>query len=118
MKIKALSLFNYKNHEQFNYEFESGITCFIGDNGVGKTNILDAVYLLSNCKSYFNNIDYQLIRNGQQQCAVNGVFESDREYKLQMVIEPGKRKKLKKNVKLYVKLMDHIGLINVVFITP
>lgn len=118
MKIFYLSLYNFKNHADLKIDFTSDITCITGRNGVGKTNILDAIYMLSTCKSYFNSVDYQLVRHGETLCAINGRFGNGQQIDLQMQIEPGKKKKLKKNDKLYDKLIDHIGLVNVVMISP
>lgn len=118
VRINHLSLYNFKNHSEIKIDFNADITCIIGKNGVGKTNILDAVYLLSTCKSYYNAIDYQLIKHGETLCAINADFSNGHQYDLQMQIESGKKKKLKKNDKFYEKLIDHIGLINAVIITP
>lgn len=118
MRIQQLSLYNFKNHGSLKIDFDPGITCITGNNGKGKTNILDAIYFLSTCKSYFNSIDYQLIRNGETVCSVIGSFVNGQQSDLQMQLEQGKKKKLKRNDKYYDKLIDHIGLINVVMITP
>lgn len=118
MKIQQLSLFQFKNHESLKLEFDADITCITGNNGKGKTNILDAVYLLSTCKSYFNSVDYQLIKHQETLASVTGRFINGQQIDLQMTLEQGKKKKLKKNDKQYDKLIDHIGLVNVVMITP
>lgn len=118
VRINQLSLYNFKNHPDLKTAFDSDITCITGKNGAGKTNILDAIYLLSTCKSYYNAVDYQLITHGESLCAINGEFTNGQQYNLQMQIETGKKKKLKKNDKYYEKLIDHIGLINSVIITP
>ncbi len=118
MRINSLSLHNFKNHKDLKVNFEAGITCITGRNGAGKTNVLDAIYMLSTCKSYFNPVDYQLITHGAGICALNAQFANGQQLDLQLQIEQGKKKKLKKNDKTYDKLIDHIGLINVVMITP
>ena len=118
MRINRLSLYNFKNHSELKLDFTADITGIIGNNGKGKTNVLDAIYLLSTCKSYFNAIDYQLIRHGETLCAVNAQFSDQQQTDLQLAIEQGKKKKLKRNDKQYDKLIDHIGMINVVMITP
>lgn len=118
VNIQELSLYNFKNHRSLKIEFGEGITCIAGSNGKGKTNILDAIYMLSTCKSYFNPTDYQLILHGETECAVNGSFVNGQQVDLQLLIEQGKKKRLKKNDKFYDKLLDHIGLINVVMVTP
>ena len=118
MRINSLSLHNFKNHSDLKVNFDAEITCITGKNGAGKTNVLDAVYLLSTCKSYFNAIDYQLIQHGAAVCAINSRFSNGQQIDLQLQIEQGKKKKLKKNDKFYDKLIDHIGLIHVIMITP
>ena len=118
MRINRLSLYNFKNHSELKLDFTADITGIIGNNGKGKTNVLDAIYLLSTCKSYFNAIDYQLIRHGETLCAVNAQFSDQQQTDLQVAIEQCKKKKLKRNDKQYDKLIDHIGMINVVMITP
>ena len=118
MKVRQLSLFQFKNHPQFSLDFDAEITCITGRNGSGKTNILDAVYLLCTCKSYFNPTDFQLIQHGENVCSIQGKFTGQNEIDLHMLIESGKKKKLKKNDKYYEKLSEHLGLIVSVFISP
>lgn len=118
MRIQHLSLFQFKNHPSLKLDFDADITCITGNNGKGKTNILDAIYLLSTCKSYFNSIDYQLIKHQETTASVIGRFMDVQQIDLQLTLEQGKKKKLKKNDKQYDKLIDHIGLVNVVMITP
>ena len=118
MRINRLSLYNFKNHSDLKLDFTADITGIIGNNGKGTTNVLDAIYLLSTCKSYFNAIDYQLIKHSETLCAVNAQFYDNQQIDLQLAIEQGKKKKLKRNDKQYDKLIDHIGMINVVMITP
>lgn len=101
-------------------EFSPKINCFIGNNGVGKTNILDAIYYLSFCKSYFNQIDSQNIRHHQDFFAIHGFYEQKRgsHDKVQCVLKPNKKKQFKLNDKEYERLADHIGLIPLVMISP
>jgi DNA replication and repair protein RecF len=106
VRINSLSLHNFKNHEDLKLNFEADITCITGKNGAGKTNVLDAIYMLSTCKSYFNSIDYQLIRHEAEICAINGSFSNGQQIDLQLQMEQGKKKKLKKNDKLYDKPDD------------
>jgi DNA replication and repair protein RecF len=118
VKIQQLALYHFKNHSQLKLDFDADITCITGNNGQGKTNVLDAIYMLSTCKSYFNAYDYQLIQHGETIASINAHFENGQAIDLQLQIEANKKKKLKKNDKFYDKLIDHIGLINVVMITP
>lgn len=118
MRINNLSIFQFKNHKDYKINLNSDITCITGNNGKGKTNLLDAVFMLSACKSYFNAIDYQLILHGETTAALNAEFYNGLQLDIQLIIEQGKKKKLKLNGKQYDKLIHHIGLINVVIITP
>ena len=117
MHIGRLQLFYFKNHEEQHLQFCNGINCITGPNGSGKTNILDAVYYLANTKSFFNGIDQQLILHGQEFFSIHGFFED--ETTTEILVNFGKGKKtLKKNGKVYSRLIDHIGIIQTVFITP
>ena len=95
------------------------INCFVGDNGVGKTNILDAVYHLSMGKSYFNVKNDQLINRGKDYMLVDGVFElNNKNESIVFSLKIGEKKVLKRNGKPYKKFSNHIGLIPVVLISP
>ena len=72
MYLKSLQLINFKNYEAAELSLSPGINCFSGQNGSGKTNILDALHYLSMCKSYLNAIDRQNIRFGQQFFVIQG----------------------------------------------
>lgn len=98
-------------------EFCNGINTLTGANGVGKTNILDAVHYLANAKSYFNGIDSQIIEHNATFFTVKGQFEGDVASEILIQFEGGK-KTIKKNDKVYPRLLDHIGMIQTVFITP
>ena len=63
MYLKNLKISNFKNYAEADLAFSEKINCFVGDNGEGKTNLLDAIYYLSFCKSYFNLIDMQNIKH-------------------------------------------------------
>jgi DNA replication and repair protein RecF len=117
MHIGRLQLFYFKNHEEQHLQFCNGINCITGPNGSGKTNILDAVYYLANTKSFFNGIDQQLIRHGQDFFSIHGFFENENSTEILVNFTKGK-KTLKKNGKTYNRLIDHIGIIQTVFITP
>ena len=77
MNLNTLSLINYKNFDSQTFEFDSKINCFVGANGVGKTNVLDAIYHLSFGKSYFNPIATQNIKHDEDFFVVDGVFEKE-----------------------------------------
>jgi DNA replication and repair protein RecF len=119
MHLKSLSLVNFKNYEQVDIPFSEKINCFVGENGVGKTNILDAVHYLSLCKSNLNPVDSQNIRYEQDFCVVQGVFDrKGKEENIYCGIRKQKKKQFKRNQKDYKKLSEHIGLIPLVMISP
>lgn len=119
MHLKKLSLINYKNFDAENFEFDTKINCFVGENGIGKTNILDAIYHLTFGKSYFNPIATQNIKHTADFFVVNGEFEKDeREEKIICSLKRGSKKIIKRNGKAYEKFSDHIGFLPLVIISP
>jgi len=119
MFLKKISLFNYKNFSEASFDFDAKINCFVGKNGIGKTNILDAIYHLANGKSYFNPLAVQNIKHGEDFFVVEGEFEkNDRTENILCSLKKGQRKILKRNNKLYEKFSDHIGFIPLVIISP
>lgn len=119
MLLSQLSLINYKNFESKEVVFDAKINCFVGDNGVGKTNILDAIYHLSFGKSYFNPISSQNIRHGSDFFVIDGTFEKDgREEKVVCSLKRNHKKIIKRNDKAYDRFSDHIGFLPLVIISP
>jgi DNA replication and repair protein RecF len=119
MHLKSLSLVNFKNYTGASFEFSPRINCFAGNNGVGKTNVLDAIHYLCMCKSYFNAIDTQNIRTGSDFAVIQGsFFIHDRDEEIYCAIQRMHNKVFKRNKKEYDRLSDHIGLIPVVVISP
>lgn len=119
MFLKKISLFNYKNFSEATFEFDTKINCFVGKNGIGKTNILDAIYHLANGKSYFNPLAVQNIKHNEEFFVVDGEFEkNDRNEQIVCSLKKGQKKILKRNGKLYEKFSDHIGFIPLVIISP
>ena len=119
MNLKSLQLVNYRNFEDLQLEFSEKINCFIGNNGVGKTNILDAIYNLSFTKSWLNPLDTQNIRYGQDFFLIKGKYLlADDDIEISCGLKRGKKKSFKKNGKEYGKLANHIGLIPLVTISP
>lgn len=119
MFLKKISLVNYKNFEAEVFEFNTKINCFVGNNGVGKTNVLDAIYHLAFTKGYFNSITIQNIKHGKEFFVVEGVFElHGKEELINCSVKKGQKKIVKRNGKQYEKLSEHIGLIPVVIISP
>ncbi len=119
MILNKLSLVNFKNYEQLEIELSAKINCFVGNNGEGKTNLLDAIYYLSLCKSFFNSADSQNIRYGHDFFLVQGEYElNDSVEKIYCGLKKGRKKIFKRNNKEYQKLAEHIGLLPVVMISP
>lgn len=119
MFLKSLSLIQFKNHAEQQFSFTPGINCLVGENGVGKTNVLDAIYYLTFCKSYFNPVDSQNIKHDEGFFMVQGEF--DREGKAEVIhcgLKKGQKKSFKRNKKEYDRLADHIGLFPLVMVTP
>jgi DNA replication and repair protein RecF len=119
MYLKKLSLTFFKNYDQAELAFSPKINCFVGNNGVGKTNILDAIHYLSLTKSFFNNIDSVNIRHLEDYFIVQGSFERDQEQdNIFCSFHKQKQKVLKRNGKEYQKLSDPVGRYPVVMISP
>ena len=116
MILEKLSLINYKNIRIANLELSPKINCLIGQNGVGKTNVLDAIYFLSFCHSASNPIDSQVITHDE------GFFMIEGEYQDNLCIscgmKRGTKKHFKRNKKEYKRLSEHIGLIPLVMVSP
>lgn len=119
MFLKRISLLNYKNFSEVTFEFDAKINCFVGKNGIGKTNILDAIYHLANGKSYFNPLAVQNIKHHEEFFVIDGEFEKkDRTEQILCSLKKGQKKILKRNGKIYEKFSDHIGFIPLVIISP
>ena len=119
MYLKQLTLTNYKNFSYKTFDLNPKINCFIGNNGVGKSNILDAIFHLSFGKSYFNPISIQNIQFGSDFFVLEGRYEKDkREEKIICNVKKGQKKTIKRNGKAYIRLADHLGLIPTVIISP
>lgn len=119
MYLRNLSLLNYKNIAEANYEFDPKINCFTGKNGVGKTNVLDAIYHLAYGKSYFNPLAVQNIKHGEEFFVIDGIFEKEgRKEQIVCSLKKGMKKVLKRNGKIYDKFSEHVGFIPLVIISP
>ncbi|HCA83970.1 MAG TPA: DNA replication and repair protein RecF [Flavobacteriales bacterium] len=119
MQLARLSLFSFKNISDLSLEFCPGVNCLLGDNGEGKTNILDAIHYLSFCKSYFNLSDIQNIKHGESFFMVQGLYEEKGEsVEVSCSQKKGQKKRFKRNKKEYDRLSDHIGQIPLVMISP
>ncbi len=119
MILKSISLINYKNFESINFDFDDKINCIVGNNGVGKTNILDAIYHLSFGKSYFNPITSQNIKHTTDFFVVDGCYQkNDRDEKVIVSAKRGQKKVIKRNGKSYDTFSEHIGFLPLVIISP
>lgn len=119
MILQKLSLLNYKNFEAQTFEFDPKINCFVGNNGVGKTNVLDAIYHLSFGKSYFNPVTTQNIRHGTDFFVVEGSYlKKEQPEKIVVSARKGQKKMIKRNGKAYERFSDHIGFLPLVIISP
>lgn len=120
MYLKKLSLSNFKNCSKAELQLSDKINCFVGDNGAGKTNILDAIHYLSFCKSYFNLVDTQNIKHNEQFFAIHGDYNKngDKLDHISCTLETGHKKQVKLNKKLYNRLADHIGMYPLVMVSP
>ena len=119
MYLKTISLYNYKSFSEANFDFDTKINCFVGKNGIGKTNVLDAIYHLSYGKSYFNPLALQNIKHGEEFFVIDGTFEkNERTEQIICSLKKSQKKILKRNGKQYEKFSDHIGFIPLVIISP
>ena len=119
MVLKSLSLIHYKNFESIEFDFDEKINCIVGENGKGKTNILDSIYHLAYTKSYFNPVTRQNIMHGKDFFVIDGQFERfGKTENLIVSAKNGQKKIIKRNAKAYDRLSDHVGFIPVVIISP
>ena len=119
MYLQKISLVNFKNIETQSFDFQKKINCFVGNNGIGKTNVLDAIYYLSFAKSYFNSVAGQNIRHGEDFFMIEGNYLlEDRNEKILCSLKRGQKKILKRNGKAYEKFSEHIGQLPLVIISP
>ncbi len=119
MYLSKLKLTNFKNYSESDIDFSSKINCFVGDNGVGKTNILDAIHYLSLTKSYFTNIDSNCIKHGEDYFLIKGIFTSNAgDEDVYCGFQRNKRKVFKHSNKEYSRMSEHIGKYPVVMISP
>ncbi len=119
MILRKLSILNYKNILQAEVVFSPKMNCFFGNNGMGKTNLLDVIHYLSFCKSHINTLDSQIINNDQDMCVIQGEYDYEgRAEDIFCAIRRRQRKQFKRNKKEYEKLSEHIGLLPLVMVSP
>lgn len=116
MILRKLSILNYKNIAEATLELSPKMNCFIGRNGMGKTNVLDAIYYLSFCRSAGNPIDSQVIRHEEPFFMLEGNYDED--LCISVAMKRGTKKHFKRNKKEYKRLSEHIGLIPLVVVAP
>lgn len=119
MFLKSLNIVNFKNIPDAKLELSPNLNCFLGDNGMGKSNLLDAVYCLSFCKSFSGVADAMLIARDEDFCMVSADYlRYDTEESLQLGMQRGRRKSFRRGGKEYQKLSDHIGKFPLVLVSP
>lgn len=119
MRLDTLTLHNFKNIAQATLEFSPGINCLLGDNGMGKTNLLDAIYFLSYTRSMSGQSDSALLSPGAPFMLLEGSYtRRGATEKLSAGMVPGRRKSIKRGGKEYTRLSDHIGLFPLVMSAP
>ena len=120
MILQRISILNYKNIAQADLSFSPKLNCFIGDNGEGKTNVLDAIHFLSLCKSTTTSIDSLCVRHGEEYAVLQGSYEREdgSHEEIYCGIKRGQKKVLRRNKKAYKRLTEHIGLIPLAIVSP
>ena len=123
MLLREISILNYKNIREATLRFSDKLNCFIGLNGQGKTNILDAIYYLSFTKSAYNSIDSQNISHNEELALIQGKYEQtpsseDTTETISCGIKRGVKKQFRRGKKDYQRMIDHIGLIPLVMVSP
>ena len=109
MKLEHLTIVNYKNIREADLDFSRNVNCFVGNNGMGKTNLLDAIYYLSNCKSALSASDSTTIRFGEDAMLLQGNYTRlGKKEVVACAIQAG-RKKMKRNGKEYKLSLIHIS---------
>lgn len=119
MILEKLSLINFKNYDEAHLEFCPKFNCFVGNNGMGKTNLLDAIHYISFCKSFFNAIDSQNIKHELPFFVIQAWINKNNEtHEIYCGVKRGHKKQFKHNKKEYQRLSEHIGLYPLVMISP
>ena len=119
MTLQELNILNYKNIREAGMRFSDKLNCFVGLNGQGKTNVLDAIYYLSFTKSAYNAIDSQNINHDAEMAMVQGMYvDGEAEEVITCGLKRGVKKQFRRGKKDYKRLLDHIGLIPLVMVSP
>ena len=120
MYLSRILISNFKNIKSADLSFSRKFNCISGNNGEGKTNLLDAIYYLSMTKSYFNTSDSYTFTFGESSTALNGTYvrEDNTEDKIAIAVKNGGEKVVKKNDKSYQRISEHIGNVPIVMVSP
>ncbi len=119
MILKNLELTDFKNIESARLDLSPKINCFLGNNGMGKSNLLDALYFMSLCRSFTGAADGMMVRRGAQFATMRGkYFRRGLDEEVSVVLKPGQRKVFKRSGKAYQRLAEHLGLFPVVLLSP
>jgi len=119
MYLQQLSVINFRNYAEAELTFSEGVNVFTGNNGAGKTNLMDAIHYLSLCKSYFNPVDSQQIKQDADFFIINGNFNKNGSHEaVACSVKRNQKKQFKRNKKDYQRLADHIGLFPLVMVSP
>lgn len=119
MILKKLTILNYRNIATAELTFSPKINCFVGHNGEGKTNVLDAIHFLSLTKSTANSIDSMNIRHGEELMMVQGIYDlNGTEEEISIGLKLHQKKHVKRNKKEYKRMAEHIGLLPLIIASP
>lgn len=119
MKLEQLNIINYKNIREANLTFSPGVNCLVGMNGMGKTNLLDAIYYLSFCKAFNGVTDSQVMTHGEEFFMLDGHYElAGQPEEIRCGYKLKSKKSFRRAGKEYQRLSDHIGLLPIVMLTP
>ena len=120
MRLTDLTIFNYKNIAEAELHFSPKLNCFIGGNGQGKTNLLDAIHFLSFCRSYSSSIDTLAVRHGSEFMSLQGLYDFDdgTSEDIHIGLKLGQKKVVRRGKKAYRRISEHIGLIPLVMVSP
>ena len=121
MYLRELNILNFRNIESASLSFSPKINCLVGQNGMGKTNVLDAVYYLSFCKSSLCSIDSQNIRHNSEMAMLQGEYvflDEENAETISCGLRRGQKKQFRRGKKDYKRLIEHIGLIPLVMVSP
>jgi len=119
MHLESIRLANFKNYQEVKLDFSPHVNCFLGPNGSGKTNLLDAIYYLAITKSAEQSQDQLCVRHQESFFSIKGVVDfGEKQGTVLCALELGKKKQIKLDNVPYKKASEHVGKIPVVMIAP